>query len=228
MSERFSIGGVVPAYQAAATLRDVVERTRRAVDRLIVVDDGSTDGTRAALAGIDVEVITHDRNRGKGAALRTGMAVLFAEGFDYVATIDADGQHLPEELFHLKERLVDAPDLVLGVRNHLFASMGAARRTSNRVSSRIISYVAGESFADIQTGFRLYGRRLFHEVGLPEDGFDAESAVIVRACRRGYRVTTTPVAMAEVDGRATSHFRPLLDSLRIARAVLGARLERVR
>lgn len=224
---RPDLGAVVPALEAAPTVAEVVRRTLELVDRVVVVDDGSRDGTGEAAARAGADVRTHAENRGKGAALRTGMEALFEGGVPYVATIDADGQHLPEELPVLTATLARSPDLVLGVRSHLFQWMSPVRRTSNRVSSRLISFAAGERLSDVQTGFRLYSRRLFEEVGLPEDGFEAESAVVVRACRRGYRVLAVPVEMGLVDGRCTSHYRPLLDSLRIARAVVGARLERV-
>jgi len=224
---RLPLGAVVPAFEAARSVADVARRTLGLVDRLVVVDDGSRDGTGEAAAAAGADVLTHAENRGKGAALRTGMEALFSEGVGHVATIDADGQHLPEELPVLTATLGRSPDLVLGIRSHLFQGMNPVRRISNRVSSRLISVAAGERLSDVQTGFRLYSRRLFEEVGLPEDGFEAESAVVVRACRRGYRVLGVPVEMGFVDGRCTSHYRRLLDSLRIARAVVGARFERI-
>ena len=84
---------------------------------------------------------------------------------------------------------------------------------------------AGQCLADIQTGFRFYSRRLIERVGFPGARFEAESAVVVRAARRGFRVVSVPVHLGFADGRTTSHYRPLLDSLRIAGAVTRARLE---
>ena len=135
-------------------------------------------------------------------------------------TVDADGQHLPEEIPRLLE--IDA-DLVLGTRDHLFAEMGTIRRISNRLSSSAISWAAGQPFSDVQTGFRLYTRTLIEQIGFPESGFEAESAVVVRAARRGLRVASTPVRLGKADGRGTSHYRPIPDSLRIAAGVLHAR-----
>src|SRR6185436_2985952 len=139
-------------------------------------------------------------------------------------TLDADGQHLPEEIPKLLAAAPEA-DLVLGVRDHLFAEMSALRRASNRLSSRAISFAAGQPLSDIQTGFRFYARRLIETVGFPEARFEAESAVVVRAARRGFKVVTIPVHLGFADGRTTSHYRPLMDSLRIAGAVTRARLE---
>jgi len=141
-----------------------------------------------------------------------------------VVTLDADGQHLPEEIPKLLAAAAQG-DLVLGVRDHLFGEMSAIRRLSNRLSSKVISFAAGQYLSDIQTGFRLYSKRLIDAVGFPEARFEAESAVVVRAARRGFTVVTVPVRLGFTDGRTTSHYRPLVDSFRIAGAVARARLE---
>ena len=215
---------LVPAFDAEPWVAEVVRGCLLETPEVLVVDDGSRDTTarRAAEAGADV--VSLARNRGKGAALREGFRLLLERGVDRVVTVDADGQHLPSEI----PRLIDAAgqaDLVLGTREHLFAEMGRLRRISNRLSSRAISLAAGEPIADVQTGFRLYGRRLLERDLLRESRFEAESAVVVRACRSGFRVASVPVRLGFADGRATSHYRPLLDSLRIAHAVTRARFE---
>ena len=108
----------------------------------------------------------------------------------------------------------------------VIASQALARRLGRFASaSRAISLVAGKALDDIQTGFRLYSKRLIEAVGFPEPRFEAESAVIVRAGRRGFRIVTVPVRLGFADGRTTSHYRPLVDSLRIAAAVTHARFE---
>ena len=103
--------------------------------------------------------------------------------------------------------------------------MGSVRRTSNRLSSWAISFAAGQSLSDVQTGFRLYSRHLLTTIGFRGSHFEAESAVVVRAARHGLRIVTVPVRLGFADGRTTSHYRPLVDSLRIAGAVTRARLE---
>jgi hypothetical protein len=99
------------------------------------------------------------------------------------------------------------------------------RRASNTLSSRLISIAAGTRLVDIQTGFRIYARELLDATGFPESRFEAESAVVVRAARRGFRIATVPVDLGYADGRSTSHYRPVIDSLRIAEAVIRARLD---
>lgn len=212
----------IPAYDAAYSVGSVVERSLAIVPEVLVVDDGSRDATAESAHAAGAEVYSFPHNRGKGAALGAAFTILFSRGFDVVVTVDADGQHLPEEIPRLLERASEA-DLVLGTRDHLFAQMGHLRRMSNRLSSRAISWAAGQLFSDVQTGFRLYARQLIERTGFPETGFEAESAVVVRAARMGLRVVTTPVRLGKADGRGTSHYRPVADSVRIAAGVFRAR-----
>lgn len=225
MSGERRVAALIPAYQAAPTVADIALRARAQLAEVLVVDDGSTDGTGDAARAAGIETLALPRNMGKGTALKTGFKVLFDRGCEAVVTVDADGQHLPEEIPALLRAFeADPADLVLGTRDSLFAQMSRLRRCSNRASSWAISRVAGERMADVQTGFRLYARRLIEATGFPAGRFEAESAIIVRAVRGGFRVTAVPVRLGFADGRVTSHYRPLVDSLRIARAVARARL----
>jgi glycosyltransferase involved in cell wall biosynthesis len=218
------LAAVIPSYQAAPSVGAVVRGTLEHVAEVLVVDDGSTDGTAEEARRAGARVVSHSCNLGKGAALSTAFRDLFGRGFDAVLTLDADGQHLPEEIPKLLALSMEG-DLVLGIRDHLFGEMSTVRRLSNSLSSKAISLAAGQRLTDIQTGFRLYSRELIDTVGFPEARFEAESAVVVRAARHGFKVVTVPVRLGFADGRTTSHYRPLMDSFRIAGAVTRARLE---
>jgi len=223
VSALHGIAAAIPALDAEATIGEVVRRTREIVPHVLVVDDGSRDGTAREAESAGAILVRHARNLGKGRALRTAFAELFAAGFEQVVTLDADGQHLPEEI----PRLIDAgrggAHLVVGCRERLFGRMHPVRRIGNRWSTRAISFAAGRPLADAQSGFRLYTQGLVERTGFPEARFEAESAVLVRAARSGLDIRWVPIRLGFVDGRCTSHYRPVRDSLRIAEAVVRAR-----
>ncbi|MDA8016655.1 MAG: glycosyltransferase family 2 protein [Thermoanaerobaculia bacterium] len=221
------VAATIPAYQAGPWVGEVVRDTLQQLPTVLVVDDGSDDDTSQYAREAGARVLRVPKNEGKGHALRLAFDDLFGLDFEAVITLDADGQHRADQIPRLLETWErTGADLVLGTRDHLYADMSAVRRFSNTLSSRLISSVAGRSMLDIQTGFRLYTRRLIDAVGFPEARFQAESAVVVRTLRRGFELATVPIELARVDGRSTSHYRPLVDSLRIARAVARARFER--
>ena len=222
MSER--LAAAIPAFRAAPWIAAVVRGTLLELEQVLVVDDGSDDDTAEEARRAGAEVVSLAVNRGKAEALRTAFATLFGRGCDAVVTLDADGQHLPAEIPKLVQAHRTGADLVLGSRDHLFGGMSDLRRRSNRLSSATISFFAGARLPDVQTGFRLYTRELIAATGFAGDRFAAESSVVVRAARLGFRVVSVPIELGFADGRSTSHYRPLVDSLRIARAVVDARL----
>lgn len=224
---RDGVAVTIPAYQAARWVEPVITGVLAQRGAVLVIDDGSTDGTGDVARRAGAEVVRVPENRGKGHALRLAFKTLFDRGAEAVVTLDADGQHMPTEIPKLIDTWATSrAQLVLGTRDHLYAGMSPLRRFANTLSSRIISAVAGRTMLDIQTGFRLYSRELIDAVGFPEPRFEAESAVVVRTLRSGMAIATVPIELAVVDGRQSSHYRPLVDSGRIARAVASARFER--
>ena len=226
MTDQNLVAAAIPAYDAEATVGEVVRRTNRILETVVVIDDGSSDSTSRAARDAGATVLAHPRNLGKGRALRTAFDALFARGFEMVVTLDADGQHLPEQIPALIEAARGGAALVIGSRTHLYAQMHWARRASNTWSSRAISRLAGQPLRDVQCGFRLYTRELVARTGFVEPRFEAESAVVIRAARLGLEMAWVPVDLGFTDGRATSHYRPIVDSLRIASAAVRARFER--
>ena len=219
------IAAVIPALNAERSIATVVAATRRHVEAVIVVDDGSSDATGEVARAVGATVLRHDVNRGKGAALKTGFGWALDHHFHAVITLDADGQHLPDEVpKFIHEFQSSRADLIIGGRAHLFEDMVPIRRLANRLSAWCIAKSAGAPIADSQSGFRLYSARLLRAVDLRTDGFDMESEIIVRAGRRGFRIVTIPIELGFVNGIATSHYKPLKDTLRIAWTVTRARL----
>ena len=223
MSEKALI--IVPAYNAAQTVGDVIRSCREFVNNIVAINDGSRDETAGAAMTAGAEVVTHPINRGKGAALKTGFAWALERGYDIVITLDADGQHLPREIpKFLRAREETHADLIIGGRSHLFGEMLPRRRMANRFSAWSISKASGKRITDSQSGFRLYSANLLRNIRLHTDGFDMESEIIVHAGRRGFKVLTIPIDLGFVDGISTSHYKPLKDTLRIAWTVTRARL----
>ncbi len=213
------VGVVIPAFQAAATIGDVLTRTRSAVPeaQIIVVDDGSTDGGGTAAAAARETVIGHHENLGKGAALRDGIHEAIRRGVTVVVTADADGQHPPEEIPRLLRPIAEGKaDLVLGARqrNHM---MPLSRRFTNWLSASLASRIGGQQVRDAQTGFRAFTREVAERVQPLGDRYEFEANFLLDALRAGYRVVSVEVPTI-YGGGARSHFRPWSDSWRMARA----------
>jgi glycosyltransferase involved in cell wall biosynthesis len=209
---------VIPAYQAAATIRDVISRTQATVPsaQIIVVDDGSSDGTGdAGRAG--TTLITHPRNRGKGAALRSGIREATARGASVVVTIDADAQHPPEEIPRLLQPILEGrSDLVLGARKR-DRLMPMSRRFTNWLSAMLASRIGGQPVRDAQTGFRAFTREVAERVQPAGDRYEYEANFLLDALRAGFRVVSVDVPTIYGRG-ARSHFRAWGDTWRMARA----------
>ncbi|HYR30184.1 MAG TPA: glycosyltransferase family 2 protein [Thermoanaerobaculia bacterium] len=219
------IVAIIPALNAERSIAKVVAESRRHVEPVLVIDDGSSDATGEVAKAVGATVLRHEVNRGKGGALKTGFAWALEQGAEAVITLDADGQHLPAEIpkFIAARAETDA-DLIIGGRAHLFGQMLPRRRLANQFSAACISLAAGVRVTDSQSGFRLYSARLLRALTLRTDGFDMESEVIVRAGRRGMTVMTIPIDLGFVNGIATSHYKPLKDTLRIAWTVTRTRV----
>ena len=208
---------VIPAYRAAATIREVITRTQATLPsaQIIVVDDGSTDGTGDAGRGTHTTLITHPRNRGKGAALRTGIRQATARGASVVVTIDADAQHPPEEIPRLLQPILEGrSDLVLGARKRDQA-MPISRRFTNWLSATLASRIGGQPVRDAQTGFRAFTREVAERVQPAGNRYEYEANFLLDALRAGFRVVSVDVPT--IYG-ARSHFRAWGDTWRMARA----------
>ena len=208
---------VVPAYQVAATIRDIVVRIRRAAPdaNVYVVDDGSTDGTGAAAREQGAVVLVHRHNHGKGAALRTGIERALADGAGVIVTIDGDGQHAPEEIPRLVAPVRSGEaDLVLGARSRS-RTMPLGRRCTNWLSAALASRVGGVRVPDAQTGFRAIARSPAEAIRPAEHGYDFETAFLLAALAQGVRVRS--VRVPTLYQGQESHFRGWADTWRQAR-----------
>lgn len=213
---------LIPAYNAAGTIAAVVAGTRPLLATVVVVDDGSTDETAAAAARAGAEVLRHAANRGKGAALVTGFHHLAERGIARALTLDADGQHLAEEIpVLLGVSDADPRAIVVGVRRKEGHTIARANRFGNWIADRLLRAVAGRPLPDTQSGFRVYPVEATLALGASGTRFEFETEILLRAARAGMAVTGVPVrvhypAIAE----RVSHYRPWRDTLRIVGIVL--------
>jgi glycosyltransferase involved in cell wall biosynthesis len=213
-------GAILPALNAARFLPQVIADIRAAQPgcRVLVVDDGSADGTADTALKEGAEVRRHPRNLGKGMALRTGYAWAQEEKLDWVFTLDSDGQHLPAEM----QRFLDAAatgrwDALVGTRMADNANMPWLRKWTNITTSRVISALAGCAIPDSQSGYRLYRVASLRGLRLRTTRYDAESEILVRLARGGARIGAVPIST--VYGDQVSSIRPLVDTGRFLRLV---------
>ena len=221
---------VIPAYNEAATVRDVVVRARQQCANVIVVDDGSTDDTARVLAGLDVTLLRNEENVGKAGSLWRGFQHALAQGAIGVITLDADGQHAPEEIpAFLKKSLEDPGAFMLGVRRRDQRKASFWRYGANRVADFWISWAAGRRIDDTQSGFRLYPAGFLRTLHAPhgkERSFVFESEVLIETGRRGTPIDTISIGVMTRTGPRPSHFRPVLDIVKITWMVGGKLLSR--
>ena len=222
---------VIPAFNEARTIRAVVnEVLAQGIERLIVIDDGSQDGTENALTGLPIALHRHPRNQGKGFALMTGMQRALALGSERVITLDADGQHRAADIARLLDASLDHPQaLVIAARRRGRERAPRVRRFANAMADFWISWACGRPVADTQSGYRLYPATLLRR--LPtwprrDQGFAFESALLIDAADAGADLKSVPIdTLYDPIGRA-SHYRPWRDTWSIVRLVGGRLLRR--
>ena len=209
-----TVWALIAAFNEAEHIADVVRGVCPHVSRVLVVDDGSTDDTSAVARGADAAVIRHPENRGKGAAIRTGIEAALTGDATHLLLLDGDGQHDPADA----PRLIEAArsgqaDFVLGERPFDRASMPASRYWTNRISSRVISrYFVGADVGDAQSGYRLVATDVLRRLNLSARGYEIETEMLIKAARRGARLARVPIHL-RYEG-AVSKLRPLRDTTR--------------
>lgn len=208
---------IVPTFNNRKTVIGVVEDVKKYCDKIIVVNDGSTDQTSDLLNSIDgIEIITYQKNKGKGYAIRRGFKMAIDLGFDYAITIDADGQHFAEDLAVFANKLKEEPDaLLIGSRNISADGMPSKNTFANKFSNFWFWAETGDKLPDTQSGFRLYPVKFYKKTKFYGNKYEFEVEILVRSAWSGINVIPVPIKVDYPEDRVT-HFRPLPDFGRIS------------
>lgn len=213
-----SVWWVIPVYNDAGTVRAVVAECRSLLDNVVVVDDGSTDANLSdLLAGLDVSLISHDRNRGKGAAIRTGIDFVRSRGGEIALTIDADGQLFPSDLRSFLPHLTRPEQaLVIGARRFEGTLAPRSSRFGRQFGNFWLWVESGIWIEDCQSGFRAYPVDAISRIRCTGSRFDFEAEILARAAWAGLPLRCVPVGVHYPEPHLRiSRFRPFVDNLRL-------------
>ena len=220
---------IIPCYNAGDRLGRVVAAALPLAARVLVVDDGSTDGCAAPARVPGAEVLVFPKNRGKGHALLAGIEQALADGAGVVCLMDADGQHDPAELPGMLAAFREGrADLLIGERQFGGAQVPWRSRFGNQTTALISRLLLGRALPDTQCGYRLlspeFARAVLRHV--PGGRYETEMDMLVLAVRGGFRLAYAPIRTVYEPGNKSSHFRKVRDSVRIYARLLRAVLRR--
>jgi glycosyltransferase involved in cell wall biosynthesis len=228
---RSAVSVVIPAYNEEGTVGHVIEETISVMDNLrvpyeiIIVDDGSTDNTRRIATAYKATVLTNEKNRGKGYAVRRGFQQ--AQG-EIVVTIDADGAHSPKEIPDLVIPLFNGTDVAAGSRflNTRANPTTMLNRIGNFLFNATIQTLTGRRVTDSQTGFRAIKKQVVDRLNLASDGFDIESEITVKSLKNGFKFEEKPITIRQRE-YSKSKLRILADGAKILKTILRANVSRI-
>ena len=210
---------VIPAYNESATIRQVAQKTLQHAPLVIVVDDGSNDGTAAQLEGMAVEVLRNETNIGKGGSIWRGLHHAISKGAEAVFTLDGDGQHDPNDIPDLlNEARINPHAMIIGARLLNRENAPKGRLFANNFADFWVSWAAGQFVQDSQSGFRLYPKSLIENVKVGTHrsrSFVFESEIAIEAGRRGHKIICYPIVSQYHENARPSHFKAGADITKI-------------
>lgn len=204
---------MIPSFNEERTLGQIIRELKTRGLTVYVVDDGSTDGTAVIAKKEGAILVRHQKNMGKGAAMRTGFGRVLESDFEAVLVMDADGQHTIEDVdrFIAEENYMGA-DMIIGNRMFDTSRMPAHRAITNRFMSSMISRISGQYVPDTQCGFRLIRREVLRTIRLESSNYEIESEMILKAARAHFTIESLPIKTVYEDER--SKINPIVDTLR--------------
>lgn len=188
---------VIPAYNEVTHIKNVIRNIKRHTKNIIVIDDGSTDGTADELKKENIVVLRHLVNLGKGAALTTGIEYAQKAGFEKVILMDSDNQHNADEMINFVNNLKKY-DLVLGVRKLSFR-LTDMRFIGNKIDTLLIYLLYGKKILDPICGFRAFNMKIYPQIRWESSGYGVETEIVIRAILKKIRLTEVPVSSIYLD-----------------------------
>lgn len=222
MNERKANGrclAIIPAYREGLQIGSVVRQALEYASEVLVVDDGSDDDTAANARAAGAKVVRHERNRGKGCAIATGLRWACEGEYDVAVTLDGDGQHNPGEIPRLLERLGRGADIVIGCRMNRPDGMPADRLFTNHFMSAVLSILTKHRVRDTQSGFKAVRVDKVRRLDLRTSRFDWESELIIKAARRGLRLREVDIESI-YRNHHRSKIKVISDTFRFVKLVL--------
>ncbi len=209
---------VIPVYNEVEFLDELLPKVKEFASKIICVDDGSTDGSKELIEpNLDITLISNGKNRGKGYALKVGLIESLKCNCDTVITMDADMQHLPEQIPQFAEAIKQF-DLVVGNRLHTLKGMPIQRIASNKLTSWMLSKKVGVKIIDSQSGYRAFRKEIIKSILPLESGFEAETEMLINAALNKNSIGF--VNIPTIYNNNTSKMKPLQAILGFLRVLL--------
>ena len=202
--------GCLPAYNEEGVIGNLIKKILPLVDSVVVCDDGSTDLTSKEAKDAGAFVITHSKNKGKGAALQSLFDFARHSNADVIVTIDGDGQFLPEEIPKLTKDIEDGKsDIVIGYRFETEKDMPKYRKFGNKVFDELSKKASNLNLRDTQSGFRAYSKKAINTINFKNDGFVADSEILIDASTKKLTISEQHVTVLYNTGTRTSTQNPI-------------------
>ena len=201
----------IPAFNEEGAIGKLVKKTLSYVDSVVVCDDGSSDNTTKEAEDSGAHVIVHNENKGKGSALKSLFEHARHSSADIIVTIDGDGQFLPEEIKKLTNPIIEnISDVVVGYRFDDDTEMPSYRKIGNKILDHATNIVSSIPIRDTQSGFRAYSKKAIELIEFSNDGFTADSEILINASKHDLRISEEKITVVYDTGRRTSTKNPIL------------------
>jgi len=211
---------IIPAYNERFRLAGILDELKSKNFSILVVDDGSIDNTYEAAGKKADFVIRNEKNLGKGMSLKKGIDYLLKEtDFDYLVTMDADGQHSPSDLNKFLRKARDGAYFIVGNRMSNPIGMPKLRIITNKFMSWLISRIARQRIPDTQCGFRLIKREVLEKINIETNNFEIESEILIKAARSGFPIKSIPIRSIYFKS-LHSRINPFVDTIRFIKFIL--------